>query len=102
MRLIDADALEIELLKLLLDGDDKLKSVADVAPFISNAPTVNAVEVVRCRECMFSKKIDNREPEITDWNVHATRYNYYAHSPWTSWILSQKVADSLKYIEVRW
>ena len=46
MKLIDVDALEIELLKLLLNGDDKMKFVADVAPLISNAPTVDAVPVV--------------------------------------------------------
>lgn len=58
-RLIDADAFETELLKLLLDGDDKIKSVADVAPLISNAPTVDAVRVVRCKDC---KRHEDEEP----------------------------------------
>ena len=40
--------------------------------------------------------------ELTEWNIQSITYNHYAHNPWTNWFCSQKVADSLKYIEVGW
>lgn len=44
MRLIDADALKIEL-ALLHGGDYK------AIHYLNHAPTVDAVPVIRCREC---------------------------------------------------
>ena len=48
MRLIDADTLIDKVCKGLREGD-----VLDRIPpsFIDNAPTVDAVPVVRCRDC---------------------------------------------------
>lgn len=50
MRLIDADALWDELTEDLGDGDVLYR----IPPsYIDDAPTVDAVPVVRCRECKF-------------------------------------------------
>ena len=59
-RLIDADALksEFEWLKSVVNESSK-DEVMDVMQRIDNAPTVDAVEVVRCKDC----KSWNREDE---------------------------------------
>ena len=51
-RLIDANALksEFEWLKSVVNESSK-DEVMDVMQRIDNAPTVDAVEVVRCKEC---------------------------------------------------
>jgi hypothetical protein len=51
MRLIDADALydEIEY-----DALFSVQTAKDIVELIFSAPTVDAVEVVRCRECKYS------------------------------------------------
>lgn len=50
MRLIDADALWDELTEDLEDGDVLYR----IPPsYIDDAPTVDAVPVVRCRECRY-------------------------------------------------
>ena len=53
MRLIDADALydEIEY-----DALFSVQTAKDIVELIFSAPTVDAVEVVRCRECKYSDK----------------------------------------------
>lgn len=53
MRLIDADALKDEVMKIwayiqCVTGDDVMDAVMTD---IKNAPTVDAVQVVRCRDC---------------------------------------------------
>lgn len=51
MRLIDADALWDELTEDLGDGD----VLYTIPPsYIDDAPTVDAVPVVRCRECKYT------------------------------------------------
>ena len=59
-RLIDANALLDEFLKRYTERERNGNLVfaaceikQDFADMISNAPTVDAVEVVRCRECKF-------------------------------------------------
>lgn len=54
MRLIDADA----LLKKL--NDEFIPYRADVNECINNAPTIDAVEVVRCKDCIHAKKMKSR------------------------------------------
>lgn len=52
-RLIDADKL-IELLNKKYSGDENInESVLYLVGAISGAPTVDAVEVVRCGECRY-------------------------------------------------
>lgn len=54
MRLIDADALMERLSEKLRDGD-VLYNIPPSA--IDNAPTIDAVPVVRCKDCAWSKKL---------------------------------------------
>ena len=53
-RLIDANALksEFEWLKSVVNESSK-DEVMDVMQRIDNAPTVDAVEVVRCEDCLY-------------------------------------------------
>ena len=54
MRLIDAD----KLTEYVYEIDDPLGIIKAVPlQFIEDADTVDAVEVVRCRECMYSASI---------------------------------------------
>lgn len=54
MRLIDADALRAKLTDyktILADPNADISSMTVAAKMVEEAPTVDAVEVVRCREC---------------------------------------------------
>lgn len=56
MRLIDADALKDNMrFKGAMSDDNHLLYVprVDVSKSIDNAPTVNAVPVVRCKDCKY-------------------------------------------------
>ncbi len=53
MRLIDADALP-KYTGYALSADE-------VAMAVENAPTIDAVPVVRCKDCMFYTDMDDRE-----------------------------------------
>ena len=35
------------------------------------------------------------------WNKLVLEKKYWAKNPWTSWFLSQKVVDNLKYIDYK-
>lgn len=37
--------------------------------------------------------------DVSEWNKMVLEKKYWAKNPWTSWFLSQKVVDNLKYIE---
>ena len=50
MRLIDADAIPYK--KIMYDDDDFYYGVTQ--PYIDRMPTIDAVPVVRCRECKFN------------------------------------------------
>ena len=49
MRLIDADAIPYK--KIMFEDDDFYYGVTQ--PYIDRMPTIDAVPVVRCRECKF-------------------------------------------------
>ena len=54
MRLIDADALKERLKEYCIDGDEQAMQWYDIMGIdeaIDNAPTIDAVEVVRCKDC---------------------------------------------------
>ena len=51
MRLIDADALKKPLKDLIKDEWLGLTEAGAVESMLDNAPTIDAVEVVRCRDC---------------------------------------------------
>ena len=71
MRLIDAD----KLLEVL-----NKKSVpfnANVNDAILTAPTVDAVEVVRCKDCKYSKHL-KQYPKVNTWKCILTDVVYRA------------------------
>lgn len=37
--------------------------------------------------------------DVSEWNKTVLEKKYWAKNPWTSWFLSQKVVDDLKYID---
>lgn len=37
--------------------------------------------------------------DVSEWNKMVLEKKYWAKNPWTSWFLSQKVVDDLKYID---
>lgn len=54
MRLIDADELKERLKEYCVDGDKGIEEYYEIMGIddcIDNAPTVDAVEVVRCKDC---------------------------------------------------
>ena len=57
MRLIDAVAL-LEKCYFGLSGDKCEVEWVDVKSMIENAPTVDAVEVVRCKDCKWHVAVD--------------------------------------------
>lgn len=62
MKLIDADALKIECSRLPCVIDDEglvFMRMKAVINRINNATTVDAVEVVRCRDCVKSSQYDD-------------------------------------------
>ena len=63
MRLIDADELKDRLKEYCIDGDTNAGywySIMGIDDCINNAPTIDAVEVVRCKECKwYQQEIGN-------------------------------------------
>lgn len=62
MRLIDADALKRGCIRLPRILDDEFVihvKLTDVIKSINNVPTVDAVEVVRCRDCTHGSQYDD-------------------------------------------
>ena len=62
MKLIDADELKREYLRLSRVMDDDFiifVKMKDIIKTIDNAPTVDAVEVVRCRDCGNGSQYDD-------------------------------------------
>lgn len=39
--------------------------------------------------------------DVSEWNKMVLEKKYWSKNPWTSWFLSQKVVDELKYIEYK-
>jgi hypothetical protein len=70
MRLIDAEALPHDFtVPRLMDSRAYFKGVQDVFETIDAAPTVEAVAVVRCRDCKNSNKIAGNETMRHCWNL---------------------------------
>lgn len=55
MRLIDADC--VELVETIWRRAFKTRS--DIQDWLNNAPTVDAVRVVRCKDCKFYDECEN-------------------------------------------
>lgn len=68
-RLIDADYTKMALASSLLNSEDRFAYVKAVAS-IDSTPTVDAVPVVRCRECKYHNK-----PRLGFCEMHLVRMN---------------------------
>ena len=89
-RLIDADALLNEFLKRYTERERNRNLVfaaceikQDFADMISDFPTVDAVEVVRCRECKHLNVVNRKE--------------LYAHCPKTNTVFLPFELDTRKH-----
>lgn len=60
MRLIDADALGVGRCSRNLLPADYCAGWNGLIRLIEKAPTVDAVEVVRCRDCIYTRKVYGR------------------------------------------
>ena len=69
MRLIDADALITEAFDLM-DRDELLEDVPQIIKDYCDAqPTVEAVPVVRCRDCIrWRQSKSNTAAKVCDWD----------------------------------
>lgn len=69
MRLIDADALIEKMFKEAdaYTNDDVRKGYHNCECLVYDAPTVDAVEVVRCKDCTHYGFTDNRVPKEQVW-----------------------------------
>lgn len=70
MRLIDADVLRRELIK----GHDLIG-----AKYVDLAPDIDAVEVIRCKDCKHYYFAENRVPEEQSWVCDVWHVNQTAH-----------------------
>ena len=63
-RLIDANALKRHMIKAMEFANVKTINKDDIAYAIDNANAVDAVEVVRCKDCKHWKPIDEHIPHM--------------------------------------
>lgn len=85
MRLINADALKTKVKAMVthkvnesdyeFGGNQALDYVADI--LIEDAPTIDAVEVVRCKDCKYSKHL-KQYPKVNTWKCTLTDVVYRA------------------------
>ena len=84
MRLIDANALEKTMYSVADLSCSENIHVDVIADIIGNAPTVDAVEVVRCKDCKYSNMTVNGECKYCDiWFPDEAEYmdgDYYCAS----------------------
>ena len=69
MRLIDADKLTPSGY-FIVDGNNPKKSIDELIGRIQTAPTVDAVEVVRCKDCKWFNKAGYDNSCEDDLNLH--------------------------------
>lgn len=76
MRLIDADALITEAFDLM-DRDELLEDVPQIIKDYCDAqPTVEAVPVVRCRDCIrWRQSKSNTAAKVCDWDWYEKTEN---------------------------
>ena len=75
-RLIDADALMHALSVLEFSGD-----MGDAMEILDNFPTVDAVEVVRCKDCKWCNKEYYGEQE-TEWVWYCPNVEHMVGDNW--------------------
>lgn len=75
MRLIDADALRIILKHEWLNNNIDIGKYLDIIQCLKLAPTIDAVEVIRCKDCKYyESKCDNPFCYYTENNVETDDY----------------------------
>ena len=84
MRLIDANELKDRLKEYCIDGDTNAGywySIMGIDDCIDNAPTIDAVEVVRCKECEYwTKQSDSLQGRCALSGSYPTGAWYCANS----------------------
>lgn len=70
MRLIDADALKLDIMCVYGSNPQYIN-------WLNHAPTVDAVPVVRCRNCRYSQWMSNTRLRCREWNGKETRPDGY-------------------------
>jgi hypothetical protein len=75
MRLIDADAIIVDLLDRGIEGV-QTDDYAEFQQIVEDAPTVDAVPVVRCRECEHGEYDDAIEDEY----CYHCRYDGFSYN----------------------
>ena len=68
MRPIDADKITTKEICYYL-GQAFASCEEEMRDMINNQPTVDAVPVVRCKDCTFAEKVDDREPKYKCTNI---------------------------------
>lgn len=63
MRLIDADNLEFCGIGVFDHDGEPMMRMEDVRESVNNAPTIDAVHVVRCRECKHHREKNKQEKQ---------------------------------------
>lgn len=88
MRLIDADAIfpwYVEAFKggvePQIEPHDIRFSMNDIKMNLSNIPTIDAVEVVRCKDCRWGREVCGNIECRTDMNLPPEYHGYYWYCP---------------------
>ena len=76
MRLIDADALQRALANMWYESSISITGIS-VSELINNAPTIDAVEVVRCKDCKHYKPFDKSKKFDCPQGLYAVFENDY-------------------------
>lgn len=83
MRLIDADGLKARLKEYCVDGDtdiEKYYEIMGIDECIDETPTVDAVEVVRCKDCKRCKIQSWYEIDRKVTLYYCKEYKFYKDS----------------------
>ena len=83
-RLIDANALTKDL-ELLAKHEDSFRQsvILGVVHTVKAQPTVDAVEVVRCKDCRWARWKDHREPTETPRELICQCFkHHFIPAPW--------------------
>ena len=79
MRLIDADALYTELVK---SNDFGELSAKKAIRRVQAQPTVDAVPVIRCCDCIYFEYLENQFVQMTHCDVHDRCPDYTDYCSW--------------------
>ena len=78
MRLIDADALDWE--RIEHEHGARHEAVVDCEQMVEKAPTIDAVPVVRCKDCVY--RVIVRDPLIKTLDCYGCKVMHYNEDDW--------------------